>query len=146
MSVFFMCNLLLTCSDPLKSTLTSEMLKQFYEMESNIVWKNHLQFFKYFVCQEMKILIILWKHSYDSKKWFKNNDFVLSWSPSQLNVYSLVHSDTHLVTSMYFMYSYKQNTINSNTSSKESVSKKYISTTYLFHLQSEGRKSPKNFI
>ena len=46
-------------SDPLKSTPTSEMLKQFYEMESNIVWKNHLQFFKYFVCQEMKILIIL---------------------------------------------------------------------------------------
>ena len=53
-------------------------------------------------------------------------------------VYSLVHSDTHLVTSMYFMYSYKQNTINS-TSSKESVSKKYIST-YLFHLQSEGNR------
>ena len=46
-------------SDPLKSTPTSEMLKQFYEMESNIAWKNQLQFLKYFVCQEMINIIIL---------------------------------------------------------------------------------------
>ena len=82
MSVFFMCNLLLTCSDPLKSTLTSEMLKQFYEMESNIVWKNHLQFFKYFVCQEMKIVeqfhefLVLQSHKVSSKSDQKQKIFI----------------------------------------------------------------------
>ena len=70
----------------LKHFRNKNRLAKSTKMKSNTVWKYHLQFFKYFVCQEMKILIFLWKHSYSSKKWFKNNDFVLSWSRSQLNL------------------------------------------------------------
>ena len=53
-------------------------------MKSNTVWKYHLQFLKYFVCQEMNNIIISWKHSFNGKKWFKTNDFLLFLPYSRL--------------------------------------------------------------
>ena len=62
--------------------------KKSVQMKSNTVWKYHLQFLKYFVCQEMNNLIILWKHCFDGKNWFKTNDFLLLLPYSRLKQYT----------------------------------------------------------
>ena len=62
--------------------------KQIGKMKSKIVWKNHLEFLKYFLCQEMNKIINSWKHSSNGKKWFKTNDYVLRWHYSQVNIYT----------------------------------------------------------
>ena len=65
---------------------TLQKWKQIGKMKSKIVWKNHLEFFKYFLCQEMNKIINSWKHSSNGKKWFKTNDYVLRWHYSQVNI------------------------------------------------------------
>ena len=90
-------NYALNFVDPLKVVhqgggIPQRKWKELQQMKSNKVWKNHLQFFKYFVCQEMNNIIISWKHSFNGKKWFKTNDFLLFLPYSRLIEYVYVNS------------------------------------------------------
>ena len=71
---------------------TLQKWKQIGKMKSKIVWKNHLEFFKYFLCQEMNKIINSWKHSSNGKKCFKTNDYVLRWHYSQVSIYILTRT------------------------------------------------------